>query len=179
MTVPVVRMFDADTLNNCVAHILDTIVLAGDDLPGSQSLPGRQLLSPGGATWDCDMVYVSPLSLQLGLPEGQQAGGFGGIGNLTFPPGANMSIWALTAEMGIVRKVNAVYHAPRAAPTEADYATDTVTVSSDTAVLVNAAATLAFGGWRPVPASGTLFHQQGGFAGVAVTVTTELFYPEP
>lgn len=169
-------VFDYDTLTACIARVLQAVTDAADALPGAVTLPARQLTTTAGATWDCEMVYVSALTVQLGLPETVQTGDLGGFD--TYPQG-NLTVWTATVEAGIVRKVQATPSGTgRSAPAASQFAADLVNVSSDTAVLFNAALTLVGRDMQAVPQSASMLASQGGFHGVAATFTVEL-WPGP
>ena len=171
-----VVVLDADTVTACVGRVLQAVVDAGDALPGAVPLPARQLTTTAGATWDCEMVYVSALTVQTGIPETEQAGHYSGVD--TYPQ-ANMTVWTATVEAGIVRKVCATPTGQgRVAPDAARFAADLAAVSSDTAVLFNAALTLIARDMQPVPQSASMLASSGGFHGVAATFTVEL-WPGP
>lgn len=173
MTTTVV--FDPSTVTECVGRVLDTIVQASDDM--SVTLPARQLQLTGGATWDCAMLYVAAMSVQLGLPEPAAGTGVESFGAESWPGVGNTTMWTLTVEAGIVRPVCAVSADPqgRVPPTADQFLTDLTAISADTAVLVNAAYTLVGQGRQPVPQTTTVFHPQGGFGGVQLTTTVELW----
>ena len=182
MTQTVEAVFDADTLELALARIMAAIVDAAAVLPGVADLPSRQLATTAGATWDCPMVYVSALTLQLGLPEpvgvDQRL-----VGATTYPPQSGLAVWTVTVEAGVVRKLSAmpVTAGPTQRPPTTDaYAADLAVVSSDTAVLVNASATLGARDWQPIGTETASFlESQGGFHGVAGTFTVEVFPGPP
>jgi hypothetical protein len=66
----------------------------------------------------------------------------------------------------------------RTAPDASKFTADLANVSSDTAVLFNAALTLVARDMQPVPQSASMLASQGGFHGVAATFTVEL-WPGP
>jgi hypothetical protein len=169
-------VFAADTVTACIARVLQAITDAGDALPAAVTLPARQLTTTAGATWDCEMVYVSALSVQLGIPETPREGHLGGLD--TYPQG-NLTVWTATVEAGVVRKVLATPTGQgRTAPDASKFTDDLVNVSSDTAVLFNAALTLGARDMQPVPQSALMLASQGGFHGIAATFTVEL-WPGP
>jgi hypothetical protein len=172
----VVTVFDADTVLARCQGILQAVVDAADALPGVVTLPARQLVTSAGATWDCEMVFVSALSVQTGLPESLQDAQYGGVN--TYPQG-NQTAWTVTVEVGVVRKVAATpIGQGRTSPEVGKFTADLTNVSSDTAVLINAANTLVARDMQPVPQAASMLASQGGFHGVAVTVTVEL-WPGP
>jgi hypothetical protein len=174
----VVTVFDADTLRVRCQAILAAIVAAGDALPRVTPLPARQLVSSGGVTWDCEMLFVSALTVQTGLPETVETPVYGGVN--TFPQG-NMTAWTVTVECGVVRKLLAqptVVGPSQRAPSTDAYLADLTAVSADTAVLFNAAQALVAASFQPVPQSAAMLAPQGGFHGVAATLTVEL-WPAP
>lgn len=172
----VVQILDADTVKLCIGRVLKACNDAADALPGVTPLPARQITTSAGATWDCEMVYVSFLTAQLGLSEGfGQSIPLSGVN--TWPPG-NLSVWTLTLEVGVIRRLEAL-PAPAARPTGAPdagkFAADLVKVSSDVAVIVNAAETLVAQQLQPVPHDGNSALSLGGFHGVQFRFTVEAF----
>lgn len=177
MSAPVVADFATDTLSAALGRILAAVLAAAADLPGVVDLPDRQITSTAGVTWDCPMVYVSALSVQLGIPEpvsfDQRL-----VGSTTYPPG--LAVFTVTAEAGVVRQASEVpqVRGPASkAPTVESYAADLAVVSSDTAVLMNALSQLEAANLQPVqlaPAA-QMLAAQGGFHGVAATFTIEIF----
>lgn len=170
MTASVV--FDADTVKNCASRVLQAVADAADALPGVVTLPARQLLESAGATWDCEMVFVSVASVQMGLQETNEIGEL--AGQFTWP-GGNLPVWTVTLEVGIVRCVIAKPWGPRAdqPPTVDMYTADMVNISSDTAVLINAFETLVSRDNQPVPHAVAAARTQGGMHGMVATVTVE------
>jgi hypothetical protein len=172
----VVTVFDADTVLARCESILQAVVDAADALPNVVTLPARQLVTSAGATWDCEMVFVSALSVQTGLPESLQDAQYGGVN--TYPQG-NQTAWTVTVEVGVVRKVAATPTGQgRTSPEVGKFLDDLTNVSSDTAVLINAANTLVARDMQPVPQAASMLASQGGFHGAAATVTVEL-WPGP
>jgi hypothetical protein len=179
VTLTVPQIFDADSLTAACQRVLDAIVAAAAALPDAVTIPDRQILSTAGVTWDCQMVFVAALSVQLGIPESASEPQLGGLN--TWPQGVQM--WTVTVEAGIVRQASAEpadgvpSYTP---PTPDQYLTDLTAVSSDTAVLFNAAA--ALGGQQmqfgPVPQRADMLATQGTFQGVAGNFTFEMF-PAP
>ena len=179
MTLTVPQVYDADSVTAACQRVLDAILAAAAVLPDVVTLPDRQILSTAGVTWDCQMVFVAALSVQTGIPESPSVPPYGGAE--TYPQG--MTIWTVTLEAGVVRAATAE---PQdgvpgyQVPTPDQYLADLTTVSSDTAVLINAAAALGqqdlqFG---PVPQRADMLATQGTFQGVAANLTVELF-PAP
>jgi hypothetical protein len=172
----VVTVFDADTVEACVQRVMQAVVDAADALPNVTPLPARQITTSAGATWDCEMTYVSFMTAQLGLPEavGEQVS-LTGVN--TWPPG-NLSVWTITCEVGVIRKLTAL-PAPAARPTAAPatdkFGFDLTKVSSDVAVIVNGAMTLAARNLQPVPHEGNAALSEGGFHGVQFRFTVEAF----
>jgi hypothetical protein len=172
--VTVVTVFDADTLKACIERVLAAILDAADALPDAVPLPERRITTTAGATWDCEMVYVSALSVAQGLPEPA------GVdlrlqGQLTYPP-SNLIAFGVTVEAGIVRTVLAqplVVGPAQQAPDPALHSQDLANVSSDTAVLFNAATTLGARDVQPVPVSASMLASSGGMHGAAATFTVE------
>jgi hypothetical protein len=172
----VATVFDADTVTACIARVLQAVTDAADALPNVVTLPARQLTTTAGATWDCEMVYVSALTVQTGIPETVLTGPYGGFD--TDQQGA-MTVWTATVEAGIVRKIQATPTGQgRTAPAAETFTADLVNVSSDTAVLFNAALTLVARDLQPVPQSASMLASVGGMHGVAATFTVEL-WPGP
>lgn len=175
-----VQVFDADTLLTCVQRVMAAIVDSGDALPGSTPLPARQIVSTAGVTWDCPMLFVAALEVRLGLPE-PVGSDLMSPGVLTYPPQANQTAWNATVEAGVVRQALAqpTVKGPRqASPAVDKYEADLTAVSSDTAVLLNAAQTLGARNFQPVPVDASMLATQGGYHGVAATFTVEL-WPAP
>lgn len=171
-----VTIFDADTVLARCQSILQAVADAGDFLSGAVTLPARQLVTSAGATWDCEMVFVSALSVQTGLPESLQDAQYGGVN--TYPQG-NQTAWTVTVEVGVVRRIAATPTGTgRVAPDAGKFLADLTDVSSDTAVLLNAANTLVARDMQPVPQAVSMLASQGGFHGVAATITVEL-WPGP
>jgi len=167
MTLTVPQVFDADSVTAACQRVLDAILAAAAVLPDVVTLPDRQIL------------FVAALSVQTGIPESPSVPPYGGAE--TYPQG--MTIWTVTLEAGVVRAATAE---PQdgvpgyQVPTPDQYLADLTTVSSDTAVLINAAAALGqqdlqFG---PVPQRADMLATQGTFQGVAANLTVELF-PAP
>lgn len=172
----VVTIFDADTVKARCADILQAVIDAADALPNVVTLPARQILTSAGATWDCEMVFVSALTVQTGLPESLETAQLGG--QFTYPH-ANMTAWTVTVEVGVVRCVMATPTGQgRTSPAVDKFTADLTNVSSDTAVLFNAANTLVARDFQPVPQAASMLASQGGFHGVAATLTVEL-WPAP
>jgi hypothetical protein len=176
MSAPVV-VFDADTLLACVQRVLAAIVAAAAALPDAEPLPDRQLVTSAGATWDCEMVYASAMLAATGLTEpGGQSLWSGGT--QTWPQG-NVTGYRVTVECGIVRKALAgtmTVNGPTArAPSVDLYAADLTKVSSDAAVLFNAAYALTGAASSPVPINLNMLATQGTFHGVAGTFEMEAF----
>lgn len=179
MTLTVPQIFAADSVTAACQRVLDAVLAAAAALPNVVPLPDRQILSTAGVTWDCQMVFVAALSVQLGIPENVSDPQLGGLD--TYPQGITM--WTVTVEAGIVRQASAEpqdgvpEYIP---PTPDEYYTDLTAVSSDTAVLFNAAA--ALGGsqmqFGPVPQRADMLATQGTFQGVAGNFTFEVF-PAP
>jgi hypothetical protein len=169
-----VTVLDADTLTACISRVLAAILDAADALPDAVPLPERRIITTAGATWDCPMVYVSALSVAQGLPEPT------GVdlrlqGQLTYPP-SSLLAYQVSVEAGIVRKVLAqptVAGPAQRSPAPDLFAQDLAAVSSDTAVLFNAAATLTARDVQPVPTSASMLASSGGFHGAAATFTVE------
>lgn len=179
MTLSVPQIFDADSVTAACQRVMDAVLAAAAALPDVTPLPDRQVLSTAGVTWDCQMVFVAALSVQLGIPDSLSEPQLGGT--TTYPQGITM--WQITVEAGIVRQATAVVSAgvpSYSPPTPDQYLTDLTTVSSDTAVLFNAAA--ALGGQQmqfgPVPQRADMLATQGDFQGVAGNFTFEVF-PAP
>lgn len=172
----VVSVFAADTVKACVNRVLQAVVDAADALPDVTPLPARQITTSAGATWDCEMLYVSFLTAQLGLPE-PTGGDLSLVGVNTWPP-SNLPVWTLICEVGVVRKLTAM-PAPSAQPTTAPavdrFTADLVKVSSDVAVIVNGAMTLSARNLQPVPHTGDAAASQGGFHGTLFRFTVEAF----
>ena len=171
-----VLVFDADTVKTRVEQILQAVTDSADALPDVTPLPARQITTSAGATWDCEMLYDSFMTVQLGLPEPSgEVLGLTGVN--TWPP-SNLSVWTLTCEVGVIRKLTAM-PAPAARPTgapDADkFAFDLTKVSSDVAVIVNAAQTLVARDLQPVLHTAEAAFSQGGFHGVQFQVTVEAF----
>lgn len=172
----VITIFDADTVKTRCDDILQAVVDAADALPNAVTLPARQLTTSAGATWDCEMVFVSALTVQTGLPESLETAQLGG--QFTYPQ-ANQTAWTITVEVGVVRCVTATPTGQgRTSPDVGKFAADLTNVSSDTAVLFNAANTLVARDFQSVPQSASMLASQGGFHGVAATLTVEL-WPAP
>jgi len=172
----VVTVFDADTVQTCVQRVMQAVNDAADALPNVVTLPARQILTSAGATWDCEMVYVSFMTAQLGIPEAaNEAIGLTGVN--TWPPG-NLTVWTVTLEVGVIRKLTAL-PAPAAratgAPPAEKFAFDLSEVSSDVAVIVNAAETLVARNLQPVPHDGNAAASEGGFHGTQFRFTIEAF----
>lgn len=169
-------VFDADTVQTCVGRVLQAVVDSADALPNVTALPPRQITTSAGATWDCEMLYVSFLTVQLGLPEpASEILPLTGVN--TWPP-SNLPVWTLTCEVGIVRKLTAMPQPstrPTGAPDADRFAFDLAKVSSDVAVIVNAAETLVARNLQPVPHTGEAAASQGGFHGVLFQMTVEAF----
>lgn len=171
----VVTTFDADTVLSRCGDIMRAVTDAADALPGVVTLPARQLLTSAGATWDCEMVFVSALTVQTGLPESVETAQLGG--QITYPLGN--AAWTVTVEVGVVRCVMATPTGQgRTSPAVDKFTADLTNVSSDTAVLFNAANTLVARDFQPVPQTASMLASQGGFHGVAATLTVEL-WPAP
>lgn len=169
----VVNIFDAGTLLGRCQAILQAVDDAADALLNVVPLPARQLVTSAGATWDCEMVFVSALSVQTGLPESLQVAQLGG--QFTYPQG-NDTAWTVTVEVGVVRRVIATPTGQgRVSPEAAKFTADLTNVSSDTAVLFNAANLLVARDFQSVPQAASMLHSSGGFHGVAATLTVELW----
>lgn len=174
-----VQIFDADTVLARQQAVLQALADAGDALPGVTPLPARQLLTSANATWDCEMSYCMLMSVQLGLPE-PAALGIQQTGQYTYPQG-NQQSWTLTMEVGVVRKISAtptVQGPTQRAPATEKFTADLTGVSSDVAVLVNAAMSLGSRDFQPVPHLVNAVASQGGFHGTAMTITVEA-WPAP
>lgn len=184
MTATVAAPFEAADLSAALGRVLTAITDAAADLTDAVTLPARQIVSTAGVTWDCPMVYVSALTIQLGLPDPVSADQRL-TGALTYPPGSNLEVWTVTVEAGIVRPLvegPQVMGPSAAAPPVEAYAADLVTASSDTAVLMNALTAYGAANLQPVaqqPASASFLAAQGGFHGVAATATVEMFPGPP
>lgn len=181
MSAPVV-VFAADTLLTCVQRVLAAIVAAADALPNAEPLPDRQLVSSAGATWDCEMVFASAMTAATGLTEpgaGPTTSLWSG-GTQTWPQG-NVTAYRVSVECGIVRKAAAgtmtVVGNAAKAPSVDLYLADLTKVSSDTAVLFNAAFALTRSASSPVPIAVNMLATQGTFHGVAATFDLEAFPP--
>lgn len=169
----VVTVFDADTVQSRLNDVLTAVTDCADALPNAVTLPAREIQTSANATWDCPMTYVMLLSVQLGLPE-PISPNVQSTGQYTYPQ-ANQQAWTLQLEAGIVRKITAVPSGmPRApSPDPGKFTADLTDVSSDVAVLINAAMTLGSQSFQPVPHLVNAVASQGGFHGTAMTLTIE------
>jgi hypothetical protein len=170
--------FDADTITTRLQDVLQSITDSAAALPDAVALPDRVILTSGNATWDCPMTYAMLMSVQHGLPEPDGAD-LHLTGQYTHPQG-NLPVWTLTLDAGIVRPVTAnPAGVPRSgAPDPTRFTADLAGVSSDTAVLINAAMSLGNRDYQPVPHLVNAVASQGGFHGVAMTLTVEA-WPAP
>lgn len=172
-------IFDADTVSTAAQRIMQAVDDAADALPGATPLPDRQILSSAGVAWDCEMAYVAFLTAQLGIPEALgESIPLTGVN--TWPPG-NLTVWTLTFEVGVIRKVTTGMQGPRGtqAPPTVNYLGDLTRLSSDVAVIVNAAGTLVARNLQPVPHEGNAAESEGGFHGTQFRLTVEAFPGPP
>lgn len=172
-------VFDADTVSSAAQRILTALDDAADALPGGTPLPARQILSAAGVAWDCEMAYVAFLTAQLGIPE-SLGETIPMTGVNTWPMG-NLTVWTLTFEVGVIRKVTTGMQGPRGtvAPPTVNYLGDLTLLSSDVAVVINAAETLVARNLQPVPHDGNAAETEGGFHGVQFRFTVEAFPGPP
>lgn len=181
MTGPDTPPLDADTIATLTQDVLAAINASAADLPGAVPLPPYQVLTTGGTVWDCEMVYVCVMSVQLGIQEPISGGSsyvLAETGQLTYP--ANSAVWTAKLECGVIRRVTSMPQGVQGrelyAPSTDSYLGDMVAMSSDTAVLHNAAWSMARDWGMPVAQDSTMFAASGGFHGVTLNPTVELWH---
>lgn len=128
------------------------------------SLPERQLITAGGAVYDCEMVVVSMLTSRTGL-----------IGAENMPSNLGEGCdtnWSNTLEAAIVvcAQARMTGHGGRVLPTPAMIEQDATTVSLLGDLLVEAATRMGNEGYGAVSASLEYGSPQGGLIAAVLTV---------
>lgn len=141
-----------------------------DAVPGVLALPPRQIVATGGMEYDCAMVGVAAMSIQLGFPE-PTSQRIGGAANLTFPFGN--TIWTLTAEVAIVRCAEERYDGNQP-PRPEWLANDLIASSGDAALLIETAEFLVKALQVPVPHNVRFTSPQGQLLATQSSITVPI-----
>lgn len=157
---------DGDVLTAMARDILERTVTEAAAL--NLTLPSRQYITVGGATFDCEQVSVSAMSVNTGMVQatGEGLDLIGGC-----PP-----VWSAPFELAIVVCANEKMEGARGqlAPAVSGIESDAETMSKAVAVIANVAESMAlpFGNVR---CSIQLGEPQGGLIAAIGTITANLW----